>query len=224
MDAVIDQLIRSRRKTVLLEITPDARLIVRAPHRLPKSLILKSVAERAQWIEAKKRQALARARLYPPIRGSEGDTVWFLGRSYRLSFLENVLLPELRADCLVLPMKMKEKALTVIVSWYKEQAWSILTGRVNLYAGFYSLAYKSLGITSAQKRWGSCGADCSLNFSWRLAMAPMKAIDYVVVHELAHTCHHNHSKDFWAKVQQMMPDYQAQKVWLCENSGILNAF
>lgn len=223
MDAVIDQIIRSHRKTVSLEITQDAKLIVRAPHNMSKSLILKAVGGRADWIEAKQRQAQARIMLYPPIQGVEGETIWYLGKGYRLKFTEHVLFPEIRENCLVFPLSQQMYAVSAIISWYKQQARSIITGRVNLYAGIYSLAYKSLGITSAKKRWGSCGTDRSLNFSWRLVMAPMRAIDYVVVHELAHICHHDHSKDFWAKVSQMMPDYKIQKQWLCENSGILRA-
>jgi predicted metal-dependent hydrolase len=88
---------------------------------------------------------------------------------------------------------------------------------VDHYASQYGFQYKKIGITSAQTRWGSCSANGSLNFSWRLILAPMEAVDYVVVHELVHTVHHNHSRRFWQKVGKIMPDYKERRKWLRKN-------
>ena len=222
-DKQIDRIIRSHRKTVSLEITSDAKLIVRAPLYMSENLIRRTVGDKSEWIEAKMKLAEARSTLYPPVQCLEGETLWFLGSEYRLRFTGQVQSPEIRENCLLFPSDAEKDAVRAVTAWYKAQARSVITGRVNLYAGLNSLSYKSLGISSARKRWGSCGADRSLNFSWRLVMAPVQAIDYVVVHELAHICHHDHSKAFWAKVAQMMPDYGACRQWLCDNSGILRA-
>ena len=67
------------------------------------------------------------------------------------------------------------------------------------FAGRFGLHYKQVRITSAQTRWGSCSASGALSFTWRLVMAPPAAIDYVVVHELAHLLVHNHSPAFWSQ-------------------------
>ena len=69
-------------------------------------------------------------------------------------------------------------------------------------------------ITSARTRFGSCSGKNSLCFSWRLMLYPPQAIDYVVVHEMAHIRHHNHSKDFWAFVASVMPDYRERQALL----------
>lgn len=70
-------------------------------------------------------------------------------------------------------------------------------------------------------RWGSCSSKGSFNFSWRLIMAPVPVIDYVVVHELVHLEEKNHSKIFWIKVKMLLPNYETYKDWLKENSYLL---
>jgi hypothetical protein len=79
------------------------------------------------------------------------------------------------------------------------------------------LQVKSIRITGAKRRWGSCSRQNSLNFSLRLAMVPPEALEYVVVHELAHTRHHDHSRAFWAFLEQMLPGYETQRRWLKQN-------
>jgi len=98
----------------------------------------------------------------------------------------------------------------------------VITERVQWYAAKHGLEYKQVKITSARTRWGSCNSRGTLSFSWRLVMAPVPVIDYVVVHELAHTVEKNHSKKFWAKVQIIMPDYQNRIEWLDKNGHLFN--
>lgn len=89
-----------------------------------------------------------------------------------------------------------------------ERAREILPQRVAYYSGLMGLVPTGMKITSAQKRFGSCSGKDSLCFSWRLMLYPMEAVDYVVVHELAHIRHKNHSKAFYALVAQYLPDYK----------------
>jgi hypothetical protein len=84
------------------------------------------------------------------------------------------------------------------------------------------LVYASLRITSARRRWGSCGPKGTLNFSWRLVMAPPPVIDYVIVHELAHLEIRNHSRLFWERVARWSPDYKQQQAWLKANGRLLS--
>ena len=78
------------------------------------------------------------------------------------------------------------------------------------------LKYDKIIITGAMKRWGSCSSKGNLNFAWRLVMAPIDIIDYVVVHELSHIVHRNHSKRFWEQVETIFPDYKIKRKWLKE--------
>ena len=97
---------------------------------------------------------------------------------------------------------------------YRRRAAEILPQRVAHYAPQMGVTPAGVKITSARTRFGSCSGKNSLCFSWRLMLYPPDAVDYVVVHELAHIRHHNHSRDFWAFVESVMPDYRARQALL----------
>jgi hypothetical protein len=109
----------------------------------------------------------------------------------------------------------------VFKAWYRQQASRVISERVTGYAAQNGFSYQRVNITGARTRWGSCSARGSLNFTWRLVMAPIRVIDYVVVHELVHLKHKNHSKAFWDEVKRLMPEYQQQIKWLYEHGHTL---
>ncbi len=96
----------------------------------------------------------------------------------------------------------------------KKKAKQYIPERVEYFAKKYNKKYNKIRITSARTRWGSCTSAKNLNFSYRLIQADTKAIDYVIVHELAHLKHMNHSKAFWSHVEEMMSDYKYWDQWL----------
>ena len=102
----------------------------------------------------------------------------------------------------------------------QKQVLKKISERVKYYSSLADLKYQKINITSAQKRWGSCSAQNNLNFPQRLALAPNKVIDYVVVHELCHIKHKNHSQNFWQEVFKIMPNYKIHCQWL-KNHGYL---
>ncbi|MBE6807694.1 MAG: M48 family metallopeptidase [Ruminococcaceae bacterium] len=101
----------------------------------------------------------------------------------------------------------------------RAQAKAYLPGRVAHYAAWMGVTPTGFKVTGAKKRLGSCSGKNSLCFSWRVMLYPPEAIDYVVVHELAHIRHHDHSRDFWACVAQVMPDYRERQALLCPDMG-----
>jgi predicted metal-dependent hydrolase len=126
------------------------------------------------------------------------------------------------ADEFILPTCLASQAKTLFRRWYQEKAKEIIPKRVERCADQYGFIYKKVTITSAQKRWGSCNSRGNVNFSWRLIMVPIEVVDYVIVHELAHLTHLDHSKKFWTKVQSIMPDYKNHKKWLKLNGPLFN--
>ena len=96
----------------------------------------------------------------------------------------------------------------------RRRAAEYIPQRVALYAPLVGVRPTGVKITSAQKRFGSCSGKNSLCFAWRLMQYPPAAIDYVVVHELCHILHHNHSAAFWAAVAKVMPDYKQREALL----------
>jgi predicted metal-dependent hydrolase len=220
----INRIIRTRRKTIALIVERDGSLVVRAPLRTTERTIRQLVEKKADWIIAK--QSLVKT-LYPPSTRksfNNGDGFLYLGKIHRLEIVESKK-PELILDGKFhLAQTALPEARQVFERWYKRQASEIISERVRWYAGQHGFNYKQVKITSARTRWGSCSARDTLSFTWRLVMAPLEIIDYVVVHELVHTQIRNHSKDFWGKVLMLVPDYKQKVAWLKTNGNGLNLF
>ncbi|MCE7860862.1 MAG: M48 family peptidase [Chloroflexi bacterium CFX2] len=94
--------------------------------------------------------------------------------------------------------------------------------RVNHFSALHGFFPRRVRVNSAKTRWGSCAADGTINFTWRLVMAPPEVIDYVVLHELAHLKIKNHSPRFWKLVESLCPDFKRLRKWLRENGEKLN--
>ncbi|MBI3739380.1 MAG: M48 family metallopeptidase, partial [Chloroflexi bacterium] len=141
----------------------------------------------------------------------------FLGSSFDLK-LVRTQRPSLKFDNgFHLSQTAQKRGEQVFTRWYKKRAFEIISERVDQYARQYGFEPKKVKITSARTRWGSCSPDRTLNFTWRLVMAPLEVIDYVVVHELVHLRVKNHSKRFWKAVESIFPEYKPQRKWLREH-------
>lgn len=159
------KLLRSRRKTLSLEINRDGEVLVRAPLRCSRETIDAFIASKAQWIRVhQEKQALRRA-----------------------------AHPE--------PDEEMRKALIA-------RAKAELPQKAAYFAAQMGVSPAGIRITDAKTRFGSCSGKNRLCFSWRLMLYPDAAIDYVVVHELAHIVHKNHGKDFYALIAEILPDYK----------------
>ena len=169
MDAY--RLVRSRRRTLALEITREGEVVVRSPMGLSQKRIDQFVADHGAWIaehlERQRRRQAAR------------------------------------------PEPTEEER-----SEYIRRAREELPGRVAHYGALMGLTPAGLTVTGARTRFGSCSGKNRICFSWRLMQYPQAAIDYVVVHELAHIRHKDHSKAFYDCVAQVMPDWRERRALL----------
>lgn len=84
--------------------------------------------------------------------------------------------------------------------------------------------YKYARVNSARGRWGSCSGENGIHYSFRLLYAPKDVVEYVVVHELAHTKYKNHSKTFWAEVAAYVPDWKVRRAWLKAHGALMEVF
>ena len=215
------KLIRSKRRTLALMISADATLVVRAPAHTPLDTIEQFVGRNTGWIQ----RALARLQKRPQVKKKQflsGEEFLFLGEFYPLEVQNDTDQPLHLLDGFILNAKEQSRGRELFIGWYKNEAKKIIAARVEWWAQRFGLAYQSVNITRANRRWGSCAPNDRLNFSWRLVMAPLTVIDYVVVHELAHITHKNHSRRFWSRVKAMYPGYKDAKTWLRANEGMLN--
>jgi predicted metal-dependent hydrolase len=220
MPVKVDQIIRSKRRTLALIVKPDGSLVVRAPLRASEKSIREFIEQHIDWIARKQAEARA-ARPATPKQYLPGETFPYLGNTYSLEIVKNQKKPLLLDETFKLSEAAQGKAKLAFERWYRLQAKQVLIERVLHYASQYGFQYKKIGITSARTRWGSCSADGSLNFAWRLILNPMELVDYVVVHELVHTVFHNHSKRFWKRVETILPDYKERRKWLRRNGQTL---
>ncbi|MFA6408599.1 MAG: SprT family zinc-dependent metalloprotease [Gammaproteobacteria bacterium] len=215
----IDHIIRSRRRSVALIIRPDATLELRIPRLYPLALVKKFVEKKHKWILSKQNLVHQKNTQMKALDFKTGSTFRLLGAEHVLEIgkYKHIFL----ADKLYFPEKFLPNAKHHITHWYKQEAKLIIRARVLYFAELTNLHPKKITITSAKKRWGSCSGKNNLCFSWRLILAPLEIVDYVVAHEMSHILEKNHSKHFWQKVQNIMPDYKKKRLWLKKNSNSL---
>lgn len=114
------------------------------------------------------------------------------------------------------------KRLNTLDHRYRNEARTKITARVEYYHSITGGHYTSITIRDQKTRWGSCSSRGTLSFNYRLIFAPPKVLDYVVVHELCHLTHMDHSKNFWNMVGSIMPEYKEYRQWLKEHGSELN--
>ena len=210
MPIVIDRIIRIKRRTIALIVENDGSVTVRAPLRLPEYTIQEFAEKHIDWIEKKKAEMRAvaptQSKQYQP-----GETFLYLGREYSLEVSAGQRKKLILDDRFKIAESALDNAEFVFQNWYRQQAKQWIVERVKHLAELHQLHYEKVKITSARTRWGSCSPKNTLNFSWRLMLTPPEMIEYVIIHELAHTVHHNHSKRFWKLVEKLLPDYKARR-------------
>jgi predicted metal-dependent hydrolase len=213
MQIEISKLVRSKRRTIALIVERDGSLTVRAPMRAAVVDIQSFILEKRDWIirTQERFKALVEA---PQKEYKDGETFLFLGNGYGLTLVKPQR-PALKfKNGFMLESTAQARGRQIFTKWYKEQAYHVIAERVRVFSAQHGFSPKQVKISSARTRWGSCSPDGTLNFTWRLVMAPLDVIDYVVVHELAHLRVKNHSSRFWREVEKIMADYKDRRKWL----------
>jgi len=193
------KLIRSKRRTIAIYVKEES-VIVRAPLRVPTRMIDDFVKEKNSWIAKQLARQKIRKEKRAAFKIDHGSIVLFLGRGYRI---DEIMLSSEDIT--------SEQLLIKLIAFYKAQAKNIIENRIDHYSSLMGVHPSNIRIGSAKRSWASCSATGRLNFSWRLMMASPDAIDYVIVHELAHLKHLNHSSSFWAIVTDIMPDWKDRR-------------
>lgn len=165
------RLIRSKRKTLAIEITRQAELVVRAPLQMPQAVIDRFLEEKQGWIAQHMTRMQQRLDAHPE--------------------------PSAEAEAML-----------------RRQARELLPPLVEHYAALMEVQPAGITITGARTRFGSCSPKNRLSFSFRLMEYPREAIEYVVVHELAHIRHKNHGAQFYQEIERVMPDWYKRRLLL----------
>jgi hypothetical protein len=213
-------IIRSRRRTISLEITRDAGILIRAPVRVPKSYIRKFFTEKEDWVNRKIREISSRP-TRPEREFKNGEKFLVLGEYYELEILSGSSAGISLGEKLYVGELRTREIRDLLIEWYRKKAIEIFPARVAGYSAILDYTPKKIRISDARRRWASCSTSGTLSFCWRLVLAPPEVIDYVIVHELSHMRQPDHSPRFWEKVRAAMPDYERRKQWLRENERLL---
>lgn len=267
----IEKVIKSRRQTITLEVTPSATLILRLPINFAESKIPGVIKRNEKWLKEKIELMENRKTLFKSKTFIDGDDFLYLGKNYKLQIIKNIedyndiihsgfskkefvsgnyclTLDETNQKIYLfnngnINMKIisnesmvydntnninNNKNLNIpdtkhnnlklfFENFYKQKAFELISERVKLHSKLNNFHFKQLKLSSAEKRWGSCSFENSIRINWRLIMAPINIIDYVIIHELSHTIHKNHSQSFWSHINFIVPDYKISIKWLKDN-------
>lgn len=211
------------RRSIGIRIEPPGTVTVYVPRDTRPEAVIAMVRMKAAWIRRKLRLMTEAAPWCAEKRCVDGEIYLLLGEEYPLRVLvdERYVIPQVRPVggylAVITSAADREFIYTALRRWYLAEAEAMLRNRVGRYRDFLPVSPTAVKVKEQRRRWGSCAADKTLRFNWRLIMAPLAVIDYVVVHELCHLQERNHGKGFWALVESILPDYRKHRKWLRDN-------
>lgn len=213
------------RKSLEISVEPPNIVNVIAPFDTPEEIIDQKVRKKAQWIVQK--LFLFKDMEYQKINRElvNGESFMYMGRNYSLQLIidKDIKYPKVKLYqgkfFITTPDKNQELLKVALEKWYREKTLEKVTEKVRYFQHFFKKKPNAIKVKEQQKRWASCTSKNELLFNWRCAMAPAHIIDYIVVHEMCHMYHMNHSKEFWDLISSVMPDFERRKEWL-KNFGI----
>ncbi|WP_368259917.1 M48 family metallopeptidase [Clostridium paraputrificum] len=218
MSKIKYEIIYKKKKSISISIDVEGNVKVSVPNNTSKDTIERVIKSKSEWISRKIKEINSREEL-------EVNTIMYLGKKYSIEIIEQPFLKRnfvaFFNDKFVVNVTIKENAMKVLEEYLKRETLRIVE-EVMRYKVLFKIIPKEIKVKKLKSRWGSCSYDNMLVFNSKLIMFRNEAIDYVVIHELCHMIHKNHSKDYWALVKNIMPNYEQEHKYLRENSHLAN--
>jgi len=213
---------RSQRKTASIYVERDGKVSVLVPEDLSNSQVEELLEGKRKWIyrNLAEWEDLNATRVQRDYVNGEG--FMYLGRSYRLKLVDEQDASLVLKDgyfCLLSNNGSAPNADTAFKKFYRDKGKRKIPVRVAHFQDRMGVEANAVKIMELKNRWASCTPEGNLNFHWKCMMAPSSVLDYIVVHELAHLIHPNHTQAFWNEVDKTMPDYADRKEWLRQNGA-----
>lgn len=225
--------VRRRRgqRSLKVHVRPSGEVLVTAGYSLPVATIRRFLADAWSWVEQAKTKVALEVAKRPAVMFREGDSFLFLGEPLQLLFVEGARKTQTisrspglleaqvpRQDWPTFqPQSAHPEWRKPMRRFYEAEARILLQERFIHWAGKMRCRPASLSFRCQRTRWGSCAPNASISLNWRLVAAPLEVIDYVVIHELAHLTHANHSPRFWRLVEQFCANFKVHVKWLRQN-------
>lgn len=190
------------RKKITIHIDSMGFITIKAPNDTSKEVVMSAVKQHGKRI-LEKLHLIAQARETPKIRDYQDQGKFLhLGKYY---FLHELIETD----------GLNEEELKIrLKKFYFSSCKKIVGERVKIYQTQLKVKPKTIEVEESKTKWGSCSSNKVITFNYRLAMAPIEVIDYVVIHELCHLTHMNHDRSFWRRVGSIMPDYKEKEAFL----------
>ncbi len=209
---------RSDRKKLRIVVSPDLSVDVFAPVGPDDDEIYSAVTKKAAWISSKLDQVETYHPLPAPRRYASGETLVYLGRQYRLKVVQAEKRPaKLKGRYLWVhvPDKTDVQIVKRVVDvWYRMRAIETLSRYLkhcHAVTSRHGVPEPLISIRAMRRRWGSCSSNGRVTLNSRLIQVPVHCIEYVIIHELCHLKHHNHSKAFYSLLARCQPDWRKRK-------------
>jgi len=212
---------RSKRKTIALRVVSKGTIKISAPLMISVKTIEDIIREKTSWIldNAKKQEEIE-------ARFRNRNKILFLGKEY---CIEREINKDKTFDFkidgeifkIIFPRVLEEQEeKELLMRWMKNESRKILKARTDFYCKLLELSYNEIHIKDQKTLWGSCSSKDNINYNYRIIMAPIEIVDYLVVHEACHLVHRDHGKAYWNLVGSVIPDYKERRAWL-KNNGLL---
>lgn len=193
------------RKKISIHIDSMGLITVKAPNGTSNEMVMNAVKQYGKRI-LEQLHTIAEARNIPKTREYQDEGKFLhLGRYYFLH--ELIDTKELN----------EEELKNSLKKFYFSSCKKIVGERIKIYQIQLKVKPKTIEVVESKTKWGSCSSDKKITFNYRLAMAPVEVIDYVIIHELCHLTHMNHDRSFWRRVGSIMPDYKEKEEYLARH-------
>ena len=216
-----------RIRGIRLEIRHDTGLTVVVPRNYKQGQVQDILQKKTDWIL---RHLPGNKPVQMPLFNKEvdhGEKISYMGNRVELIVISSgskTSSAELRDRRLYINLNGgHENIVKVLEKWYRSQAALVFTAKADIHKETMGLRYKNILIRGQKTRWGSCSHTGNLSLNWKLLLAPEPVIDYVIIHELAHLKHMNHSQRFWDFVARYCPDWKKYRKWLATHEDELKS-
>lgn len=213
-------LTKNRRKNISLEIDPGGDILVKAPTYLNNGYIKKFIQSKESWITKRISKIEEGIKKYPL---TENSTVPFLGNQLTLTFGTHKRGVKHNKESVILPDNCSD-IKSALRKWYKNIAKDLITEEVINITGQIGVKFNRIFIKEQKTRWGSCSGKNNLNFNWKIVLTEPELLKYLVIHEVCHLVHMNHSKKYWNLVEQYDPNYRLHRKRLQDAGYYLVSF
>jgi len=224
----------NRERSVAIYVRPGTEVTVLAPRNLNEEKIRMILQKKARWIIEKQEQLRNHGDSNLAKEFVSGESFPYLGKNYRLKVVRSSagsdgkcklvngrLLVETNGNSDAESGKIAVRK--ALMEWYLEHAENKVRERLDRFASQIGKWPASVELKNQVRRWGSCSHNGMVRLNWKIIMAPLSVIDYVIVHELCHLVYPQHSSEFWQKVQSIIPNYKKRRDWLRGN-GLIARF